>query len=215
VRAACRMLSVPGWRTGSKPIRPAPADSLPPTQVSLLRAPLPDTLRHDVLAAVSAVAAYTQAHRALVAAGAEAAVEALLARGAAAPPPAARGAAPTDPMPSIFFGPDVEWADVERAARQALLAIREPALADAAPAVPDGSPRCDVCGECAAPGPLGSWPSPGCGVLKRCGGCHGPERWCSKECQRESWLGGHREVCRQRQAAAASAVEAAAAPAGI
>jgi hypothetical protein len=185
------------------------AHAPPPTQVSLLRAPLPVTLHHDVLAAVSAVAVYIRAHKALVAAGAEAAVEALLAGGAAAPRPAAQGAAPTEHVPSIFHGYKVEWADVERAAHQALLAIRDPTLADAVAASTDGCASCEVCGDCAAPGPLGPWPMPGCGVLMRCGGCRGPERWCSKECQRESWLGGHREVCKQRKAAASAASAAA------
>jgi hypothetical protein len=143
---------------------------------------------------------FAEAHRALVAAGAEAAVEALLAGGAAAPPPAVQGAPLMRPLPSLF-GP-IEWADIERAARQALLAIREPSPADAVPAVPDGSPRCDVCGKSASAMPGGL-------PLMRCGGCRGPERWCSKECQRAGWLGAHRKQCKQRQAGVASAAAAA------
>jgi hypothetical protein len=55
-----------------RPIPPA-SDTLARAQVSLLRAPLPDELRRDVLAAVSGVAVYAEARRALVAAGAAAA----------------------------------------------------------------------------------------------------------------------------------------------
>jgi hypothetical protein len=178
-------------RPGSGLGRPIPtaSDTLARTQVSLLRAPLPDELRRDVLAAVSGVAVYAEARRALVAAGAEAAVEALLAGGAAA-------------LPTPLADDTIEWADVERAAHQALQAIREPALANPRPAAAADAPQCAVCGKRAAA-------TPGGRQLMRCAGCRGPERWCSKECQRESWLGGHREVCRQRQAAAAAP------PAGI
>jgi hypothetical protein len=70
-----------------------------------------------------------------------------------------------------------------------------------------------------APGPLAAGPAPrlcaACGAsgsrarpLKQCGGCRGPERWCSAECQRSSWA-GHRAVCLARRAAAAAAAPAA------
>jgi hypothetical protein len=143
--------------------------------------------------AIAGIAPFAQAHKALVAAGAAAAIEAALAAG---------GVDPAHLQP--IFG-RVEWADVRMDGYGALLAIRDPVLADAVPAVTDDSPRCEVCGDCAAPGPLGAWPRPGCRALMVCGGCRGPERWCSKECQRKSWLEGHREVCKQRQAAAAAA----------
>jgi hypothetical protein len=158
----------------------------PSPQASLLRVPLPDVTRRDVLLAIARMLPCAAAHRALVAAGTEAAVQALLAAG---PASNVRAAA---------------WTDVEAAASEVLENIRQPPPAAVRPAGAAEARQCGVCGKHAAA-------MPGGGPLKRCGGCRGPERWCSTECQRTSWLGGHREACAQRQAAAAAA---AAAPAG-
>jgi hypothetical protein len=59
---------------------------------------------------------------------------------------------------------------------------------------PGPAPRlCDACGA------RGSRARP----LQQCSGCHGPERWCSVECQRSSWA-AHKVVCRERKAAVAA-----------
>jgi hypothetical protein len=79
------------------------------------------------------------------------------------------------------------WAP---ALAEALGMLRRPPEHASGPA-----PRlCTVCGA------QGSSARP----LKQCGGCRGPERWCSAECQRSGWA-GHRAVCLERRAAAAEA----------
>jgi hypothetical protein len=165
------------------------------SQASLLRAPLPDGIRHALLSAVARVLPCAEAHRALIAAGAETAVQALLS--ARPGPPHPTDADEPPPMVLVNARP-AAWRDVEKAASEALAAIRQPPPGDAAPAAPADAPRCAACGKRAAGMPGGR-------PLMRCAGCRGPERWCSKECQRASWLGGHREACVQRQAAAAAA----------
>jgi hypothetical protein len=160
---------------------------------------LPDQARHYALLAIIRMLACAEAHRALIAAGAEAAVQAMLAAGPAAPQ-LGDAAAP----PPGAAGPDARtaaWPDVVRAASEVLEDLREPPPADARPAADADASKCAVCGKRAAAMPGGR-------PLMRCSGCRGPERWCSKECQRASWLGGHREVCRQRQAAAAASAAA-------
>jgi hypothetical protein len=82
-----------------------------------------------------------------------------------------------------------------------------PALAEALEMLrraPEGGPgplaagsEPQLCAVCGAPG---SRDRP----LKQCGGCRGPERWCSAQCQRGSWP-GHKAVCQERRAAAATA----------
>jgi hypothetical protein len=174
--------------------------SHPNHQASLLRVPLPDQTRHTALLAITSILPCAEARRALVAAGAEAALQALLAGGPAAPQPAG---APPLPPPVPVAGMDVRiatWLDVEKAASRILDEIRQPPPGDAQPAAAadDAAPQCAVCGKRAAA-------TPGGRPLMRCGGCRGPEHWCGKECQRAHWVEGHREVCRQRQAAAAAA----------
>jgi hypothetical protein len=163
----------------------APA-TMPSPQASLLRVPLPDVTRHYVLLAVARMLPCAEAHRALVAAGAEAAVQALLDGGPAAPELADEAAPPPTLVAGSFTRP-AAWPDVQSTASKILVDIRK--------SPPAHAPQCCVCGKRAVD-------MPGGGPLKRCGGCRGPERWCSKECQRASWLAGHREACTQRKAAA-------------
>jgi hypothetical protein len=169
--------------------------------VSLLRAPLPNVPRHAALVAIARILPCSSGHRALVAAGAEAAVQALLAAGPAAPRAADGAEPPPMELGGGYFARPATWADVEEAASEVLEGIRRPPPADGRPAAADGTPQCALCGKLGAAMPGGR-------PLMCCGGCRGPERWCSKECQRASWLGGHRELCKQRQAAAAAAAPA-------
>jgi hypothetical protein len=90
------------------------------------------------------------------------------------------------------------WAP---ALAEALEMLRRPLEHGPGPLPAGHAPRlCSVCGA------RGSRARP----LKQCGGCRGPERWCSAECQRASWA-GHKAACLQMRAVAAAA--AAAAPA--
>jgi hypothetical protein len=134
----------------TNPIRaPATATIL---QASLLRVRLPDRTRSSILLAITRILPCAEAHRALVAAGAEAAVRALLAAG---PASNRRSAA---------------WRDVEQAASEVLAAIRQPPPpATARPTAAADAPQCAVCGKRAADVPGGR-------PLKRCAGCRGPER---------------------------------------
>jgi hypothetical protein len=146
---------------------------------------------NNVLISIFTLAGLPSGRRALLAAGAEAAVRA--ASAAAVPPPTRRAGA-------------ARRAEAQRAgviqeqARDALEALLSPPGARlrgssvgvfTTPAV--APPTCSACGAAAPPGG---------GPLKKCAGCGGPERWCSKECQRASWVAGHREVCKERRGGA-------------
>jgi hypothetical protein len=156
---------------------------------------------------MNGIVSCAEARRALVGAGAEAAVRALLAAGPAGPQPADLDEPPLIMVAGSGRGLHAPtWRDVEEIASKVLGKMRQPPPPAAAPpaAAAADAPQCVACGKRAAAAPGGR-------PLMRCGGCRGPERWCSTECQRESWLGGHREVCRQRRQAAAAAAAAAAA----
>jgi hypothetical protein len=140
-----------------------------------------DAAGRRAAAAVRALAQHACGRSALVAAGAEAAL--------AAAPGTRQGS----------------WAPALAEALEMLRGPPEHGPARSGPArgpLPAGpAPRlCSVCGA------RGSRARP----LKQCGGCRGPERWCSAECQRSSWP-GHKAACLQMRALVAAA--AAAAPA--
>jgi hypothetical protein len=154
----------------------------------------------NVLIAIRTLAALPPGRRALRAAGAEAAVRAAA---AAAAPSATRraGAAAAAAAASAAGGArrgEAQRADIiQERARAALEALSSPPDARlweppvavvSTPTV--APPKCSACG--AAAPPAG-------GPLQKCSGCRGPERWCSKECQRASWAAGHREVCKARR----------------
>jgi hypothetical protein len=197
----CKCAGAAAKHVPTNPVR-APAPT-PLPQVSLLRTPLPDNTRRCVLVAITRMLPCAEARRALVTAGTEAAVQAVLDGGQA------RHDEPDDAATRLELYAD--WLQVQTAAFEVLAAILRPPPADARPAPAADAPQCAACGKSAAD-------VPGGGPLMRCGSCRGPERWCSQECQRASWAEGHREVCRQRQAATAAAAgpaaPAAAAPSG-
>jgi hypothetical protein len=144
-------------------------------------------LCQNAVEAIRILAALPSGRRALLAAGAEAAVRAAAAAARAAPAGGARR------------GEAQRAGAIQERARAALRALTSPpaarlrgsrlVLSSAAGVAP---PQCSACGAAAPPGG---------GALQKCSGCGGPERWCSKECQRASWVAGHREVCRDRRAA--------------
>jgi hypothetical protein len=88
---------------------------------------------------------------------------------------------------------------VAAALAEALEVLRRPPEQGPEPVAAGPAPT--VCAVCGA---SGSRARP----LKLCGGCRGPERWCSAGCQRSSWA-GHRAVCLERRAAAVAAAAAA------
>jgi hypothetical protein len=90
------------------------------------------------------------------------------------------------------------WAAALADALETLL--RPPEDGPGALAAAGPEPR--LCAVCGARGSRGR-------PLMQCGGCRGPERWCSAECQRRGWP-GHKAVCRERRAAAAAEAAAAA-----
>jgi hypothetical protein len=146
----------------------------------------------NAIAAIRALAALPPGRRALLAAGAEAAVRAAAAAAAAAAvTAAATGGAHSGEAQTNGGG----FQELARAALQALTSppgARLPGSpAQVASTLAVVPPKCWACGAAAPPGG---------GPLQKCTGCGGPERWCSKECQRASWAAGHREVCKARRA---------------
>jgi hypothetical protein len=150
-----------------------------------------------VLATIRALAALPSGRRALRAAGAEAAVRAAA---AAAVPPRTRssgGAPAAEASGGARRGEAQRAGAIQEDARAALQALTSPpgARLRESPGVvmsvlASVPPRCSACGAAA---PAGGGP------LKKCTGCGGPERWCSKECQRVSWVAGHRAVCKEEE----------------
>jgi hypothetical protein len=141
-----------------------------------------------VLEAIRALAELPSGRRALRAAGAEAAVRAAAAA-AVVPTTRAGGARRTEAQTVSVI------QERARAALQALTSPPGARLREAAVEVVSrlsvAPPQCSACGAAAPPGG---------GPLQKCSGCGGPERWCSKECQRASWVAGHREACKARRA---------------
>jgi hypothetical protein len=160
-------------------------------------------LCEDVLAAIRTLAALPSGRRALLAAGAEAAVRTGAAAAAAAaglPTPRCGGGGTA----AAAAAGSARRAEAQRAgavqaqAGAALQALTSPPAARLreSPRVLVSSlvlapPKCSACGAAA---PRGGGP------LQKCSGCGGPERWCSKECQRASWVAGHRDACKERRA---------------
>jgi hypothetical protein len=193
-----------GWHTAAKADAPAPqprpyprnSPLLPPTslptiaQVRLLSSlgPCHPSCEH-ALVAICTLAALPSGRRALRAAGAEAAVRAAA---AAAVPPTTRRTGDTR------RGEAQRAGDIREKARATLQALMSPpgarlraSIVSLASTLVVATPMCWACGAAAPPGG---------GSLQKCTGCGGPERWCSKECQRASWVAGHREVCKARRA---------------
>jgi hypothetical protein len=141
--------------------------------------------RENVLVAICTLAALPSGRRALLAAGAEAAI-----RAAAAAAAAAGGARRSEAQ---------RVGAIQKHARTALESFKCPpgerlrvSLAVVSGGLRLAPPKCSACGAAEPPGG---------GPLQKCTGCDGPERWCSKECQRASWKAGHKEVCKERRAA--------------
>jgi trimeric autotransporter adhesin len=174
----------------------------PVAQVRLLTSLGPcSRVCEPVLLAIRTLAALPAGRRALLAAGAEAAV--VGAAVAAAVPPTTRGAGGAAAAAAAAAaggarrgGARIAGAIHENACA-ALGALMSPpgARLRESPALTAGTvslapPECEACGAAAPPGG---------GPLQKCTGCGGPERWCSKDCQRASWKAGHREVCKARR----------------
>jgi hypothetical protein len=154
----------------------------------------------EILVAIRTLAALPSGRAALLTAGAEAAVRAAAA--AAGLPTTRRGVGGDGAAAAAAGGArrgDARSADaIQERARAALQALTSPPGARLrewprvlVSRVGEAPVVCSACGA-AAP--------PGAGPLLMCAGCGGPERWCSKECQRASWKAGHREVCKERRA---------------
>jgi hypothetical protein len=143
----------------------------------------------NVVAAIRTLAGLPSGRRALLAAGAEAAVRA--ASAAAVPPRTRRagGSRRAEAQTAVHIKEHVRAA-LEALARPPGARLREsPGVVVST--VVTAPLKCAACGAATAPGG---------GPLQKCSGCGGPERWCSKECQRASWAAGHREVCKERRA---------------
>jgi hypothetical protein len=157
---------------------------------------------NNVLIAIRALARRPSGRRARRAPGGVAAAGGA---SAAAVPAAARRAGGAATAADVAAAGNGRRAEAQRAgviqegARNALQALtsppgarlRESFCVEVVSTLMAAPPKCAACGAAAPPGG---------GPLQKCSGCGGPERWCSKECQRLSWKAGHRDVCKERQA---------------